>query len=440
MKKNLLLPLLIATALFQNTAAETLWRLQDNSFTVDTLSHTSIAPSTTLTVMALSGTRPVKVHCVTADLSDPRLGMRVTTGADMVSGRATLSDMQKAGSSDSLLCLAGVNADFFEFDTNAPIGSTIVNGEIYLARDTAGWINFCVDDLGRPSIERLRFSGTVTAPDGSVCQLAGVNSGKADDALVLFTPRRGAVTATGTDAAEVSVLPVAGHLAFDGALTLRVSGRPSPEGNISIAPDGMVLSGYGNAASFVSALSPGDTLTVVTAPLPADAQTDAISTSAADAAPGHAGKIMQMACGNPILLADGVTLDTDNALPHCPQLHPRTAVGYDASRTRLVLLVADGRQIGLSEGLTTRELADLMRYLGCTDALNLDGGGSSELFVHPFTTPSSTAAFAVSETSAPSELSNILPDNAPYPAGVVNRPSDGCERPVADALWLTLRP
>lgn len=437
MKKYLLLPLLAAAALSQNTAAETLWRLQDNSFTVDTLSHTSIAPSTTLTVMALSGARPVKVHCVTTDLSDPRLGMRVTTGADMVSGRATLSDMQKAGSSDSLICFAGVNADFFEFDTDAPIGSTIVNGEIYLARDTAGWVNFCVNASGRPSIERLRFSGTVTAPDGSFCRLAGVNSGNADDDLVLYTPRRGASTSTGMDAAEVSVLPVAGHLAFDGALTLRVSGKPSPEGSISIAPDGMVLSGYGNAAPFVSALSPADTLTVVTAALPADAQTDAIPSSATPA-PRHAGKISQMACGNPILLADGVTLDTEDALPHCPQLHPRTAVGYDATRTRLVLLVADGRQASISEGLTTKELADLMRYLGCTDALNLDGGGSSELFVHPLPTP--TAASAVSETSPTSEPSNILPDNAPYPAGVVNRPSDGCERPVADALWLTLRP
>lgn len=61
-------------------------------------------------------------------------------------------------------------------------------------------------------------------------------------------------------------------------------------------------------------------------------------------------------------------------------IEPRTAVGLDG-RGRLILAVAEGRRPGRSEGLTLGELAELMLGLGCVDALNLDGGGSSVLVV-----------------------------------------------------------
>lgn len=58
-------------------------------------------------------------------------------------------------------------------------------------------------------------------------------------------------------------------------------------------------------------------------------------------------------------------------------LHPRTAAGVDEKGTTLVLCVVDGRRPGVSEGVSEHELAGIMRRLGCDDAVNLDGGGSS---------------------------------------------------------------
>ncbi len=55
---------------------------------------------------------------------------------------------------------------------------------------------------------------------------------------------------------------------------------------------------------------------------------------------------------------------------------PRTAVGYTADG-KVVIMVCDGRGAGGSYGATLPELAMLMKGVGCTDALNLDGGGSS---------------------------------------------------------------
>jgi hypothetical protein len=58
-------------------------------------------------------------------------------------------------------------------------------------------------------------------------------------------------------------------------------------------------------------------------------------------------------------------------------LHPRTSLGFDASGKKLTLVVVDGRQPKVSEGVSEEELARLMVEFGCSDAINLDGGGSS---------------------------------------------------------------
>lgn len=81
--------------------------------------------------------------------------------------------------------------------------------------------------------------------------------------------------------------------------------------------------------------------------------------------------------------------------------HPRTAAGVSADGRTLVLAAIDGRQKDWSVGLTLPELADLMIGRGCVAAVNLDGGGST----------------------------TMVRDGA-----VINRPSDGKARAVANAL------
>lgn len=87
--------------------------------------------------------------------------------------------------------------------------------------------------------------------------------------------------------------------------------------------------------------------------------------------------------------------------------HPRTAVGLDRTGRTLFLVVADGRREGVP-GMTLPELARFMRdELGVCSALNLDGGGSSEMVVE---------------------------------GEIVNQPSDGAERPVGNHLVVTEGP
>ncbi|MBI9071063.1 MAG: phosphodiester glycosidase family protein [Melioribacteraceae bacterium] len=56
---------------------------------------------------------------------------------------------------------------------------------------------------------------------------------------------------------------------------------------------------------------------------------------------------------------------------------PRTAVGYTANN-HVIMIVANGRS-GESQGVSLPELAEIMLGLGCIEAMNLDGGGSSQL-------------------------------------------------------------
>ena len=66
-----------------------------------------------------------------------------------------------------------------------------------------------------------------------------------------------------------------------------------------------------------------------------------------------------------------------------------------------MLVVVDGRQPGYSRGMTLRELAEVMQSIGVQNAINLDGGGSSEMVVNGL---------------------------------VASRPADGQERRVSNAL------
>ncbi|MBC8181611.1 phosphodiester glycosidase family protein [candidate division KSB1 bacterium] len=86
----------------------------------------------------------------------------------------------------------------------------------------------------------------------------------------------------------------------------------------------------------------------------------------------------------PNLISDGkINITSDQELffgTSIPKIHPRTAAGYTKDG-KLILMVVDGRQ-DKSRGVNLQELALLLLDLGCVEALNLDGGGSSTLVVN----------------------------------------------------------
>lgn len=87
--------------------------------------------------------------------------------------------------------------------------------------------------------------------------------------------------------------------------------------------------------------------------------------------PGIESAAQAMAGFQPVLLKGSNVTDPSEVR------HPRTAIGLNREGTVMWLVVVDGRQDGFSEGMSLFELAELMKDLGCWDAVNMDGGGSS---------------------------------------------------------------
>ena len=83
----------------------------------------------------------------------------------------------------------------------------------------------------------------------------------------------------------------------------------------------------------------------------------------------------------PMLLRGGEEVPQRDDRTFVTHRHNRTALGIRPDGTTL-LLVADGRFKHQAEGLSLPELQRIMRWLGCSDAINLDGGGSTTMYVH----------------------------------------------------------
>ena len=66
--------------------------------------------------------------------------------------------------------------------------------------------------------------------------------------------------------------------------------------------------------------------------------------------------------------------------------HPRTAIGIKSDGT-VVIFAVDGRQEPYSVGMTLQELAELMQAAGCVNAINMDGGGSTSMFIKGASSP-----------------------------------------------------
>ena len=86
--------------------------------------------------------------------------------------------------------------------------------------------------------------------------------------------------------------------------------------------------------------------------------------------------------GGPYLVRNGeIYVDmTAQKLAAIGGRNPRTAIGFTRDN-HLIMMTADGRE-GASIGLTLTELAGLMKEFGCVNAMNLDGGGSTVMYVN----------------------------------------------------------
>jgi uncharacterized protein YigE (DUF2233 family) len=94
-----------------------------------------------------------------------------------------------------------------------------------------------------------------------------------------------------------------------------------------------------------------------------------------------AARVGEAVSGQPMLVRDGrLDLPSLDAFDSANLRHPRSSVGVSRDGKKVILIVVDGRQAS-SHGMTLYELARMFVELGADRALNLDGGGSSAMYV-----------------------------------------------------------
>ncbi|GAA3167818.1 phosphodiester glycosidase family protein [Nonomuraea roseoviolacea] len=298
-----------------------------------------------------------------------------------VAARDKVSAMAK-----SAHALAAVNGGFFNIHTaknlqGEPVGASVVAGKL-LSEAVPG--RSAVVLKGRTArITEISTTVTAIAQDGSKSPVNGVNRAAGTDELVLYTEEFGAKTPA-DDGADV-VIDAAG----------KVVGVRAP--GAEVAKGTRVLHGTGVATEWLSAhATEGTTLKIDTKVV------DLRKRSAIKLTPD-----VNVIAGSVGLVRNGKTkitakLNGHDSINMILRRHPRTLLGTTRNGS-LIVAVIDGRQPGITVGANFIEAARFMRWLGAREAVNLDGGGSTTM---------------------------VVGDK------VVNRPSDGVERGVGDALLI----
>lgn len=332
---------------------------------------------------------PWAVHVVEADPRVCGVELGTVKAADRLEGREATSELaRRAERARGRPVLAALNADFFSFTPpGVPTGAQVVAGEIVRGPGERAVVGVAAG--GRPFVGRVRLGGRLWLSQGLSATLGRVNARPAGDTLALYNGFAGATTPADTGVVELLVRRVGGPGAVGDTLRGVLVGSDTAAAGVAIPADGVVFAARGRAADFLRMLTPpGDTVrwTLRFEPAPAP--------------------VREMVGGHPVLLRRGAEVpdaESGAGAEFARTRHPRSAVGWRADGT-LLLVAVDGRQPGHSVGMSLAEMRSLFRELGATEALNLDGGGSTALVVRD---------------------------------RVANRPSDrGGERPVANALVL----
>ncbi|GCE24974.1 hypothetical protein KDA_04580 [Dictyobacter alpinus] len=288
--------------------------------------------------------------------------------------------------------LAGINGDFFEMKGSGdPINMEMINGQ--LIQSPGDYAILGVKKNGQVTMNHETFSGMITTGSANHV-LTSINryDGARHDGLTLITPMLGDMTVTNDTV--VLLQPAQDSTSAQPHYMVQAIKTDLTKLN-KLTKDTQALVGGGTAAIWLSTnLHVGDTITL----------TQQISPD---------NDLVQAIGGGPILLKDG-RFYTDPQAPNPGDTNvqnPLTAVGIMQDGKQAIFVTFDGRKAGItqSRGLTRPQMAGYLLSLGAYQAMVFDGGGSTEMVAR-------------------------LPGREKV--SVLNTPSDGHERLVANSLFV----
>ena len=285
--------------------------------------------------------RPVRINVVELSQGvNGNISVEPATASQTLASKSKISTIAQKNNA-----IVAINGGYFKPQTGVPLGTLMINGKLYTGpiydRVSMGFFDNGFD------MARVKLNATVETNIGGL-KIDNVNQPRMLSVhTIAYTPDWGAYTPP---------TPKYGmQLVIQNGKLLKLS-----SGRCKIPEDGFVIVG------------PAKKLNSIT-----KARRFKLDIKIKPEWKG----VNHIISGGPYLVKDNeIFVDmTAQKLGSIGGRNPRTAIGYTKDNN-LILLTADGRE-GSSIGLTLMELANLMKEFGCVNAMNLDGGGSTVMYV-----------------------------------------------------------
>ncbi len=286
---------------------------------------------------------PVKAHLLEVDLK-AGYTLRPVLSNESIAGIEPLSEMAARAEA-----VAMINGPYY-MRNGEILGLMKIDLALVSTSDTIR-TTFGILPDGKMIFDTPNYTGYIELPDKSQIPIDGVNKGRGQSELILYNSYFAYWTLTADGGREYSVRN--GKI-----IDIRSHNSVIPE-------DGAVLSASGRQAWLMSQLKIGDSLKIV--------QTLGPTWD----------KVVQAVGAGPCLIKGGeihlTTLGEEFGTDVAGGRAPRTAIGL-TREGKVLLVVVDGRR-RTSVGFSLLELAQFMLEQGAVEAMNLDGGGSSQMMI-----------------------------------------------------------
>ncbi|RCX21043.1 uncharacterized protein DUF2233 [Anaerobacterium chartisolvens] len=298
----------------------------------------------------------LSINVIRVDPLNPNIKVDTMMSPESIQVLATTQSIAKSKGA-----VAAINGGFFDWTYKTPIGTYVESGTIASASSTYDqadslMASFSLNNLNEVLYNYWKINMELIAPNGNAIPIHKFNKPYDGSNKLTVIDGRWSRKTIGTDSpAKYEYLTE--MIVVDGKVAEIRQNQPAtsmPENGYA------VVTRYEGTQRLLDNFNVGDEVSLNIASSP------------------DINNLQMSVTGGTLLIRDG---NIPAYFAHYSQVlggtrQPRTAIGSTKDGKELLLVTVDGRQAG-SIGMTIKELAQLMQALGATDAINLDGGGST---------------------------------------------------------------
>ncbi len=365
-------------------------------------------------IMNSFGSRKHSVHIIELNRMLPQNSIKILKAKKNNAELDKLHDIVKSYSNNDYDILASVNANFWRSYSNFPIGPTIIDGEVLQMHQHKQWSSIFFDQYNSPYIDTFNLSGSIIYNNDSL-EIEYTNRRNDSLGIVIYNQYGGqhipyikssviskAYEKAAKDNEFDSAVNDSTEEAFDyddfrdnlisekqASMTeynmrkviveyitipkvnapVKCVVREVTTGSVQMPTNGCIIS-YGTDIHNFKIPVKNDTINIL------------YSTNVENAT-----VFLNSVSGTPRLVRDGedkheARKEGSKGRRFINHRLPRTAIGYSKDKSKVyIVTIEQGNRRKRTNGANLKELARIMKKLGCDQAINLDGGGSSILVI-----------------------------------------------------------